>query len=246
MIDGDSLGAISELAKKILEEPSPEILTSHLALKILSPIDCRGAILGVVQREGFLDLIGSYGYPEDVTKNYVRMPLWTPMPITDATRTGEFSVYNKPSEVTAKYPHLENFTDKDEGITVSAPIKFRNTVIGSFGFTAMRSPAPNFANSPPTQAILALCGIYLKNFLNNKVEPERDYSETTKSLTQRQKQIIALFKEDLTTDQMANRLKYSSSTIKQDIIKIYNIFGVSSRTAVLELAQKAGLTEVTL
>jgi len=41
---------------------------------------------------------------------------------------------------------------------------------------------------------------------------------------------------------MAERLKYSASTIKQDIIKIYSIFGVNSRTAVVELAAIAGLT----
>jgi DNA-binding CsgD family transcriptional regulator len=63
-----------------------------------------------------------------------------------------------------------------------------------------------------------------------------------KSLTPRQKQIINLFKQDLTTDQMADRLKFSSSTIKQDIIKIYSIFGVNSRSAVVELAEKAGLS----
>jgi DNA-binding CsgD family transcriptional regulator len=49
-------------------------------------------------------------------------------------------------------------------------------------------------------------------------------------------------KEDLTTDQMAERLKYSSSTIKQDIIKIYSVFGVNSRSAVVQLAEKAGLS----
>jgi DNA-binding CsgD family transcriptional regulator len=63
-----------------------------------------------------------------------------------------------------------------------------------------------------------------------------------KSLSPRQKQIINLFKEDLTTDQMAERLKYSSSTIKQDIIKIYSVFGVNSRSAVVLLAEKAGLS----
>jgi DNA-binding CsgD family transcriptional regulator len=41
---------------------------------------------------------------------------------------------------------------------------------------------------------------------------------------------------------MAERLKYSSSTIKQDIIKIYSVFGVNSRSAVVQLAEKAGLS----
>lgn len=42
---------------------------------------------------------------------------------------------------------------------------------------------------------------------------------------------------------MADRLKYSSSTVKQEIIKIYSIFGINSRQAVLEFARKARLTD---
>jgi DNA-binding CsgD family transcriptional regulator len=43
---------------------------------------------------------------------------------------------------------------------------------------------------------------------------------------------------------MAARLKYSVSTIKQDIIKIYELFGVSTRSEVLELAAKSGIAEL--
>ena len=209
MIDNDAIKLVSELSKTVLDEPTPEILASHIALKILAELDCRGVVLGVVQREGFLDLIGTYGYPSRSTEPFLRMPLWNPI-----------------------------------AITVAAPVKFRNTVIGAVGFTSMNPPINGFHNHPTTDAILAICGIYLKNFLNKKNDNERDYSHATKSLSARQRHIISLFKEDLTTVQMADRLKYSSSTIKQDIIKIYSIFGVNSRQAVLELARKAGLADL--
>ena len=244
MIDNDAIKLLSELSKTVLDEPTPEILASHIALKIFAELDCRGVILGVVQREGFLDLIGTYGYPSNTTEPFLRMPLWNPMPITDAVRTGEMSIFNTPKELVEKYPHLSEVTTAERAITVAAPVKFRNTVIGAVGFTSMNPPINGFHNHPTTDAILAICGIYLKNFLNKKNDNERDYSHATKSLTERQHQIISLFKEDLTTDQMADRLKYSSSTIKQDIIKIYSIFGVNSRQAVLELARKAGLADL--
>ena len=244
MIDNDAIKLVSELSKTVLDEPTPEILASHIALKILAELDCRGVVLGVVQREGFLDLIGTYGYPSRSTEPFLRMPLWNPMPITDAVRTGEMSIFNTPQELVEKYPHLSAVATGERAITVSAPVKFRNTVIGAVGFTSMNPPTNGFEKSDTTDAILSITGIYLKNFLNNKHENERDYSHATKSLSARQRQIISLFKEDLTTDQMADRLKYSSSTIKQDIIKIYSIFGVNSRQAVLELARKAGLADL--
>jgi len=106
----------------------------------------------------------------------------------------------------------------------------------------MKAPQGGFEKSDTTQGVLALCGLYIRNLLASKTGSEKDYSASMKSLSPRQKQIINLFKEDLTTDQMAERLKYSSSTIKQDIIKIYSVFGVNSRSAVVELAKRAGLS----
>jgi hypothetical protein len=205
----------SELAKAVLDEPTPNNFVAHIAMRILEPLECRGAILGVIQNEGFLDLIATYGYSEETTTNFRRMPLWTPTPITDAARTGKISIFKSPAEMVARYPALAPTIQSDEGIIVSAPIKYRNTVIGAAGFTSLRAPVDGFETNSTTDAILALCGIYLRNFLLNKSPVEIDHSISAKALTSRQKQIIALFREELTTDQMADRLKYSSSTINR-------------------------------
>lgn len=240
MITTDTTKYLASLAKTVLEEPKPEQFLAHIVNRTLAPIEGRAAVLGVIEREGFLDLQGQYGYEDKVVEPFLRIPLWTPMPITDAARTGEGNVYHTPKELIAKFPHLDGSVK--EGVTVSAPVTFRNNVIGVLGFTSLKPPSKDFHNSPATEGVLALCGLYIRNLLAGKAENNKDYAANMQSLTPRQKQIIALFKEDLTTDQMAERLKYSSSTIKQDIIKIYAIFGVNNRHAVVQLAEKAGLS----
>jgi DNA-binding CsgD family transcriptional regulator len=242
MITVDTVKILSDLSKTVLEDPKPDQFLSHITNKTLASLDARGAILGVIEREGFLNLQGAYGYSRTMVDPYMQIPLWTPMPITDAARTGEISVFLTPQEMVNAYPHLAEFSNAEAGVTVSAPIKYRNTVLGAIGFTSIKAPQEDFQNSEVTQGVLALCGLYLRNLLSSKVVDSRDYSASMKSLSPRQKQIIKLFEEDLTTDQMAERLKYSSSTIKQDIIKIYSVFGVNSRTQVIELAKKAGLS----
>ena len=242
MISIDTTKLIADLAKTVLDDPNPDQFLSHIVNKTLSSIDARGAILGVVEREGFLDLQGTYGYEKNMVEPYMRIPLWTPMPITDAARTGEISIYKSPQEMIKVYPHLSDFRESELGATISAPIKYRNTVIGAIGFTSLKVPQKDFESSETTQGVLALCGLYIRNLIANRATTAKDYSAGMKTLSPRQKQIINLFKEDLTTDQMAERLKYSSSTIKQDIIKIYSVFGVNSRNAVVELAKKAGLS----
>lgn len=240
VIPTDTTKLLADLAKTVLEEPKPEQFLAHIVNRTLAPIEARAAVLGVIEREGFLDLQGSYGYDTKMVEPFLRIPLWTPMPITDAARTGEANVYENPAELIKKFPHLVGSVK--EGVTVSAPVLFRNTVIGVLGFTSLRAPSKDFYKSESTQGVLALCGLYIRNLLANKAENNKDYAANLKTLTTRQKQIIALFREDLTTDQMAERLKYSSSTIKQDIVKIYSIFGVNNRHSVVELAEKAGLS----
>ena len=242
LITHDAVRLLSDLTKTVLEDPKPDQFLAHVTNVTLAGLDARGAILGVIEREGFLDLQGTYGYAKNMVEPYMRIPLWAPMPITDAARTGEVSIFHTPKEMIAKYPHLANFSDAEAGVTVSAPIKYRNTVLGAIGFTSLKVPDKGFATSDGTQGLLALCGLYIRNLLASKSESDKDYSASMKSLSPRQKQIIKLFKEDLTTDQMADRLKFSSSTVKQDIIKIYSLFGVNSRSAVVELFERAGLS----
>ena len=242
MITINTTELLADLAQTVLDDPKPDQFLSHIVNKTLASIDARGAILGVIEREGFLDLQGSYGFASDLVDPYMRIPLWTPMPITDAARSGDISLFKTPQEMIKVYPHLSQFSDTEAGVTISAPIKYRNTVLGAIGVTTLKPPQPTFMKSETTQGVLALCGLYIRNLLANRATTTKDYSAGMKTLSARQKQIINLFKEDLTTDQMAERLKYSSSTIKQDIIKIYSVFGVNSRSAVVELAKKAGLS----
>ena len=242
MITTNTTELLTDLAKTVLDDPKPDQFLSHIVNKTLASTDACGAILGVIEREGFLDLQGTYGYANDLVDPYMRIALWTPMPITDAARSGEISIFKSPKEMIAMYPHLSQFNETEAGVTISAPIKHRNTVIGAIGFTSMKSPSDEFPNTDTTQGVLALCGLYIRNLLANKVVTQKDYSTSMQTLSPRQKQIIKLFKEDLTTDQMAERLKYSSSTIKQDIIKIYSVFSVNSRNSVVQLAEKAGLS----
>ncbi len=242
MIPQDSTKLLADLAKTVLEEPKPEQFLAHIVNRTFHEMQARGAILGIIEREGFLDLQGSYGYDREVVSQFLRLPLWTPSPITDAARLGEINVFYTPKELIDKYPHLADTESPDSGVTISVPIIFRNTVIGALGVTSLKSPREGFEFSDVTQGVIALCGLYIRNLMANKTEGNKDYVSSMKSLTPRQKQLIQLFKEDLTTDEMAERLKYSSSTIKQDIIKIYSIFGVNNRMAVVQLAEKAGLS----
>lgn len=235
--------SIASLARVVQDDLEPDHLASHLALNILESLECRAVALGVIRKEGFLDLIGYYGLSEKTTSPYIRMPLWTQLPMTEAARKGEFIFIKSYEEIVDRYPTMVESIEYKDAVTVASPVKYRNTVIGSVAFSAMNSPKDDFRSNPMTDAVLSLVSVYMTNYLNRRVENERDYSGAIKSLSPRQKQIIKLFKDELTTEQMADRLRFSPSTIKQDIIKIYELFGVNSREQVVILAERAGLLD---
>jgi len=233
---------IRDVTKVILEEAEPNLLASTLALKTLAHLDCRGVIIGVVRHEGFLDLIGTYGYPNDATEPFMRMPLWTPLPITDAARQGKASDFFTPHDLVTKYPQFALSVPQGDAVTVSIPISFHSSVIGAVGFTSLHPPTDDFLTSPTTETIHSLLGIYLRNFLTKtKRIKDEDLELEDLVLTPRQKQIIRFFSENLTTEQIATRLNFSTSTIKQDIIKIYELLGVNTRDQVLEIMKKVDL-----
>ena len=221
--------------------PEPDQLASHLANKVLGHLDCRAVAIGVIEKEGFLDLIGYYGLSKSTTSPYLRMPLWSKLPMTEAARTGEFISLKNYDELIKRFPTVSHIEEHRDAATVASPITHRNTIIGSIAFSSMRSPQDDFRTNPLTDAALALVGLYIRLYMDRKSENIRENSRELKELTERQKQIIKLFREDLTVEQMADRLRFSASTIKQDIIKIYDLFGVSSREQVVALAEHAFL-----
>jgi len=237
-----SVELLRDFVNVVSHDPDPNTLVSNLALRTLTHLDCRGVILGVIRHEGFLELIGTYGYPDELTDPYKKIPLWSPLPITDAVRTGKPIVLTSVEEMVEKYPHYPNPQEVENIAISSFPITFGSSVIGAIGFTSIIAPSPNFMSSPVTESFLTLCGIYLQNWKVKLNNPENlDFDISKQALTTRQKQIIRFFSEQLTTDQIAERLNFSPSTIKQDIIKIYELLGVHSRDQVLEIMKKVDL-----
>ena len=64
MTNDPAAQALADLSVTVLNDPSPDLFLSHLSMQTLNSLDCRGAILGIVQREGFLDLCGAYGFDD--------------------------------------------------------------------------------------------------------------------------------------------------------------------------------------
>lgn len=239
----EALNEIASLAKVVQDEPDPDSFASHLALHSLSRFDCRSVVLGAIHKEGFLDLIGAYGLEAKSLSESKRVPLWIDSPMTRAARTGESIFLRSVDELIQKFPSMVDAKQLAECLTLASPVKHRGAVIGSVVFAFIKKPHDNPATNLQFEAVLSLCSVYLKNLVFKQTSLSGESAVKEVSLTPRQLQIIEFFKENLTTEQIAVRLKFSHSTIKQDIIRIFEIFGVNSRSEVVRLSQLAGIAE---
>jgi DNA-binding CsgD family transcriptional regulator len=240
MISEEYLDKVSGLAKTTLDGPNPDEFASYLALNTLAHLDCTGVIVGVIRRTGFIDIVGSFGYQDEIIQQFNRIPLWRSLPITEAVKFSRITIFQSTKDVVDKYPDLQGMFP-EKGITISAPLTHRNISIGAVRFAVNKHPSKEFTSSAGTIAILSLIGIYVRNYLDNLNNAPSKYLDNSKSLTSRQTEIIELFRYNLTTDQIAKTLNFSSSTIKQEIMKLYSIFGVNNRNEVIEFAIQAGI-----
>ena len=237
------LEALSDLSQVVLESPNPSEFASHLALKTLSALDCRGVIVGLIRQAGFLDLIGSFGFKESATEPFHSMPIWTPLPITDCARTGKISIFNNSAEMLNAYPALSGVELAESNATVSIPISKRNSVIGAVGFTSRLEPASDFVESHFLAGIMSLTGIFLERFQlveSSSTRKIRNGNSNSK-LSTRQIEIIQNFESGLTINQLSRKFRLSESTIKQDIIRIYDFFGSNSREEIVKLFRNSGI-----
>ena len=243
MIAVEPVRAISLLTHVISDDPTPDLLLSHIALNTLDSLGCREIELGLISTQGFINIIGRFGVKAKTAKPKIEIPLWETLPITDCIRTGEILYLDSSKNLISKYPTLTKSTTDSSQYFIAAPIKYRHAVIGAIYLTCCREPRSIFRESKETETLLGLLGIFLSNFMKNQSKVPKSYIDAGGKLTPRQIKIIELFQENLTTDQIASKLRFSSSTIKQDIIKIYEIFSVHSRIEVVERAKKVGLVK---
>ena len=64
---------------------------------------------------------------------------------------------------------------------------------------------------------------------------------TKRDLTKRQYEVLALLSEEMTYDQIASRIGYSHSTVREELMQIYRLLGVHSRREAVREAIQRGI-----
>lgn len=240
-----------DLIAYLAERPSMDQLAQYLVLQTFRPHSPRGALIYVFFSDGTVQSAGSFGLPSDVVRALHSLSLWDRAPAVDAIRDGSPVLLNGVDAIRATYPWLE----QQQSLltpTVAWPLAVGNQRVGSLQVHfADRFDESHLAES--FSEISPILGLYLgiRNSANETATDGHDGSRrangrTTvvpESLTQRQVQILEMLAAGMTNPQIASRIGFSDSTVRQETMAIYRFLGADGRRDAVQIAAMRGLLD---
>ena len=222
--------------KALSEADNADTFCRSMALNVLQDFGVIATYVARLDSDNHISMIGSYGYSQQRVQNTGRPSIWENMSITETIRTGKVMVYETWEQYIAKYPDKEHLASPGQAF-VCLPLRYRGVTSGGFGIT-FSVPLDGMGLDPRIWEVFRSAGeVFLSKswsaeLVRNPV-PVNEYGEdalfAVESLSEREKSVLDLVAQGLTNEQIARQLSYSSSTIKQDTIRIFKVLGVKSR-----------------
>lgn len=228
--------AISKLATLSASATTPSSFVTEIVHDVFRQCEPTGAFLTRLTREGNLKMIASYGYADAAIAGYETISIWDATPSTDAVREKKFIAIRGSEEWRNRFPKIARILSDDQTV-VAVPLIYRLGVIGAFTMSLKECPSHLEADQDFWNGVASICSF----FVVNTSEPHTLSATPTIGvyLTERQKKIVNHFKDGLTIAEIAGKLGYSHSTIRQEIIKIYRLLGVRDRkSAIVEATSR--------
>lgn len=232
-------------------KPDIESLTQYLATNICPSGEVCRVHVATLHADGNFRTYSHFGYSTGCSVDSWEIPVTDDRPVVDAFRNGRNLLANS-DEIIGKYQDFVNIDPNSPwGSSVIIPTK--HPLI--FGFRRQRQILPQERAS--LGGYFEIVGKILDLWQprdrtdGNSSHPHTEISEVRsmesrqrnlrgKPLTARQKQIVALMAEGQTNLQIAQRISFSESLVRQESVVIYAKLGISGRR---ELIQDSNLLQ---
>ena len=232
----------------LASKPSLDDVAQFLVLDAFREHKPRAALISVFDSSGNVTAAGSFGLASDVVRALRRMSLWDRSPAVDAIRDGEPLILNDREALLRQYPWLENH-DALLNPTTVWPLTLGTQRLGSLQLQ-FAEPVERDVVAPIFSATAPTLGLYVS--LRTTVQPtvEVEVSRPTAratngqvetELSPRQVRILHLLSEGLTNPQIAARIGFSDSTVRQETMAIYRFLGADGRREAVHIAGLRGL-----
>lgn len=246
------LEVVSGALRAMAKSSNADELCDYLANEVLARFDIVATYLAILDTDGRVTMVGSWGYPEERRSPDDRPSLWSPMAITDAIRTGEIQVFPTWESYIAKYPNLGHRASPGVAF-ICVPFSNLGRRAGGLGLTFSRE-LYDVQELAPLWEVIGQAGdlfiskswaggVFKSGGFNVEDLPSTEASieELKKTFSERDLEVIRRTLDGQTVGQISRALNFSESTIKQTRMHSYKLLGVN-RIVDLKLAvERLGL-----
>ena len=247
-----SMLALPQLLRFLSTHPAPNDVAHALVRGPLARYAARTSALWIAHADRELRLIGASGLTASARARYSIIPLTLDMPLTLAFRQGVTEA-QPVATLIGIYPALSFYADYvlDDGpgatttVFVHVPIRSAGRSIGVWGFRANDDRPLDERDTSFIDGIAAALGMWLSHPATQVVEaPWADeVDEVPLALSPRQAAILRLVLEGLANPAIAERLRFSQSTVKHELQRAMRSMRAGDRTVAAERAWELGLLD---
>lgn len=246
------LSTIAGTLRAMAKSSNPDELCDYLANEVLKDFDVVATYLAILDTDGRVTMVGSWGYPEDRRSPDDRPSLWYPMAITDTIRTGHIQVYPTWDSYVEKYPHLIHRASPGKSF-VCVPFSNLGRRAGGLGLTFGR-PLEGVEEFTQLWEVIGQAGdlfiskswagdVFKRGGLDvTQLPGSPEGRRPAKSeFSERELKVIRETIAGKTVAEIARELRFSESTIKQERMAVYKKLGVNRK---IDLEQAASALEL--
>lgn len=236
----ESLELGHRLCRALSSRPDGDLLCQALALSFPARFRAGAALVAQVRGDGNLHVVGQFGYsPRKQFPDVI--PLSDDWPIVEAVRSQEPLVLPTAAAVVERFPGLDRPDHRIRPL-VATSLASQGSPVGVAVVSFERD-----VDDPRAATVLAgilrdIVGLYVGL---QWAEPEAATAYAGRAgrraddeeLTPRQLTILHLLADGLSKGEIAFRIGYSESTVRQETLALYRSFGVGDRHACVAAAR---------
>jgi len=238
--------------------PDSQDICNHMVIGWPGPDVIQQAAIGQVLNDGSVVFTGWFGYEPEVNRVFGKTSIWDDLPSSIAIREKRTYALSSRQEVADQLPHLSTAMPH-LGLVIATPLLSHDTPVG---VCVISSAAPS-SDVEAASLVLENHALAISTYFARTqevagdqtplaaaesipparmrhIEPPRQ-AFVPSQLTERQLLVMQYLVVGITNRQIALRLGFSESTIRQETMAIYAYLGVKGRKEAAEAAILRGL-----
>lgn len=258
--------AMLRMVRFLMARPTCAQICQEITLDLLSGHAPRSVVLALFGADGALHVVGEFGLAPREAVARSTVSLWDGQPMADAVRTGEPILIDDPMALLNREERIIGLGTEARSL-VAWPLSLPSQRVGVLQVSFAGPPDATRLRGDLTGAA-AVLALYLSLLTTISALPDRaveamgaadpgrslplgDFAglhvrgdgrkPAPSRLSPRQEEILTLMSHELTNAQIAARIGFSESTVRQETMVLYRYFGVGGRQEAVAQARERGM-----